>query len=95
MHAVYFFLIPLPFDRAEANILIAFLFAWFFVVDTVRISQPPFLIMLCCGCIVSCLSIIPMGVQTEHRYIKDTVSTGALTDEVNPDINAVDAACMM
>lgn len=61
----------------------------------VRISQPPFLITLCVGCIVSILSIIPMGAQTNYRYVKDHLSTGQLTDEVNDGIDLVDASCMM
>lgn len=60
----------------------------------VRVSQPMFLILLCVGCIISCLSIIFMGVQTEYRYVKDRVSTGMLTSERNPDISMVDASCM-
>lgn len=61
----------------------------------VRISQPPFLIALCIGIIVSVSSIIPMGVQTEYRFEKDHVSTGELTDVENSDVGGVDAACMM
>ena len=62
---------------------------------TVRVSQPPFLIALCCGIIISSLSIIPMGAQTEYRYTKDELSTGLLTEQDNPDIALVDTACMM
>lgn len=61
----------------------------------VRISQPPFLITLCVGCIVSIVSIIPMGAQTAYRFERDQISTGELTAVENPDIKAVDAACMM
>ncbi|CAB9497914.1 acid type B receptor subunit [Seminavis robusta] len=61
----------------------------------VRISQPPFLITLACGCIVSILSIIPMGVQTEYRFVKDDIATGTLTAEENADIQTVDASCML
>ena len=61
----------------------------------VRIAQPPLLITICVGCIISAVSILPMGSQTEYRYIKDEISTGELTEEVNPDITKVDAACMM
>jgi hypothetical protein len=58
-------------------------------------SQPPFMIALALGCMVSVLSIIPMGIQTEYRYVKDDVASGMLTAEENPDIQGVDAACMM
>jgi len=72
--------------RSAANILCCLF--------SVRVSQPPFLIALCCGCIVSVLSIFPMGIQTGNRTSKDEL-TGFLTTETNGDIGKVDAACMM
>lgn len=65
-----------------------------FFCRSVRVSQPPFMIMLCCGCIISVSSVIPMGIQTKYRYVIDGL-TGTPTAEENPDIAGVDAACMM
>jgi hypothetical protein len=59
----------------------------------IRASQPEFLAIFSFGCIILVSSIIPSSVQGEYRYIQDPV-TGQLTDEANPDIGRVDAACM-
>lgn len=44
---------------------------------------------------VSIVSIIPMGIQTEYRFVKDEIASGMLTGEENPGIQGADAACMM
>ena len=56
-------------------------------------SQPIFLMVFCFGAFVTGLAIIPSGIQGKYRYVQDQ-STGELTDEPNPDIERVDAACM-
>lgn len=58
----------------------------------VRISQPMFLDLVALGCFVSGLSIVFMGFQTSYREDRD--KSGDFLDKENPEIGAVDAACM-
>jgi len=62
--------------------------------NVVRASQPLFLGMLLAGAVLSTLAILPLGAQTGYRYIQDPL-TGELTDDPNPDVSLVDAACLM
>lgn len=62
--------------------------------NVVMASQPLFLYLLVFGVILSTCAIIPMSAQTGYRYLEDPI-TGKVTDEPNPDIPLVDAACMM
>ncbi len=59
----------------------------------VKASQPLFLCLVAFGAFVMNLSIIPVGIQGDYRYLVDPI-TGIQTDEVNTDIDRVDAACM-
>lgn len=59
----------------------------------VQASQPFFLIFIAVGCFIMVASIVPTSVETEYRFNKDP-STGRLTNDANPDINAADRACM-
>lgn len=59
----------------------------------VKASQPLFLCLVCFGTFVLSLSIIPLGIQGKYRSVKDN-TTGELTDEENPEVAGVDAACM-
>ena len=60
--------------------------------NVVTASQPLFLGLLVVGAIISAFAILPMSAQTKYRYLQDPM-TGELTDEPNPDIPLVDAAC--
>ena len=40
------------------------------------------------------MSVVPMGIQTEYRYIREKYSILPSNVE-NPDIAGVDAACML
>ena len=57
-------------------------------------SQPLFLILTAVGCFIMVTAIIPLSIEGEYRYVKDE-TTGQLTNQTNPDIDRVDAACMM
>ena len=59
----------------------------------VKASQPLFLCLVAFGAFLMSLSIIPVGIQGEYRYLVDPI-TGVPTDEPNTDIDRVDAACM-
>ena len=59
----------------------------------VMASQPVFLCVFCFGAFVMGSAIIPSGIQGKYRYAQDP-TTGELTDDPNPDIERVDAACM-
>ena len=68
---------------------------WMFVFrgkKVVRASQPPFLVMLVIGAILSSCAIIPMGTETNYRISTDPFSGATIGS--NPDIDKVDAACM-
>ena len=60
--------------------------------NVVTASQPLFLGLLVVGAIFSVFTILPMSAQTKYRYLQDPM-TGELTDEPNPDIPLIDAAC--
>ena len=59
----------------------------------VKASQPLFLCLIAFGTLLMSLSIIPVGIQGDYRYLVDPI-TGMQTDEPNSEIRSVDAACM-
>ena len=61
--------------------------------ELVKVSQPPFLRAIALGCFIMAATIIPLSVEGDYRYKIDP-NTYKLTDEEDPDIKSVDAACM-
>jgi len=66
---------------------------WYRDNELVKVSQPVFLRAIALGCFIMAATILPLSSEGGYRYKIDP-DTYQLTDEEDPDIESVDAACM-
>ena len=51
----------------------------------IKVSQPEFLVLVAVGCLMLCSAILPLSVQGEYRYERDSITIDE-TDTFNEDI---------
>lgn len=91
-------LIPLGLSLYALQVLLViFCVAWTMFYrkrSVIRSSQPIFLCLVAFGVLVLSSTLIPIGIQGKYRYVQVPTTGLLLTDQPDPDIGKVDAACM-